>query len=38
MYAQLLWIGLVGWAVNRVLVWLDRRYLVRFGGMKAATP
>jgi ABC-type nitrate/sulfonate/bicarbonate transport system permease component len=38
MYAQLLWIGLVGWTVNVVLVWLDRRYLVRFGGMKAATP
>lgn len=30
MYAQLLWIGFVGWAINWGLLTLDRRYLSHF--------
>lgn len=33
-YAQLIWIGFVGWAINWGILQLDRRYLGRFTGTR----
>jgi hypothetical protein len=36
MWAELLWVGLAGWAFNRLLTMIDRRWLGRFqaGGVR----
>lgn len=36
-YAQLIWIGFVGWGINWGILYLDRRYLGRFTGIRGRT-
>lgn len=37
MYAQLLWIGFVGWSINWGLLKLDRAFLSRFSGVRVGS-